>query len=406
VLIDFVIAPLTGHFTGQFEDFGPVLAAGRAANAGADPYAGFLAHAPTSLVTALGFDYMPLVAVLARPLALLPYQMAQTVWLWCLLVATISASIVVARTVLPEAWPRTSIGFCVAVLFAPAIYNVWHGQMNAFVLLSLAVALRAWIRGDQVACGLALGLGGVAKLAPTALLLLLVRRRWWRGLLAGTGTVAASLLAGGVLLGFDRLREWLTGVLPVLGRADGWYFNESLGALLSRTADHNVFRLDPPDPALQVIVTAASVTCLIAAAWAVRGGAASGDRRAVEFGAAVVGMVLAGAIAWWSDYSSLAIPLLVLLGVSARGSLGRPGMAAGATLAVVAGVCTPLFLVLGGETWVQATHGTAWWPVALQVDSLPAYAAVLLFATLLAGLARHGEAPPSAAPPRLTGSPA
>jgi hypothetical protein len=405
VVVNFVVAPLTGHFTGQFEDFGPILSAGRAANAGIDPYTGFLAHAQSSLATALGFCYMPLIAVLARPLADLPHQVAQTIWLWCVLASTITASIVLARTTLPVAWPRTAIGFCVAVLFAPAIYNVWHGQMNALVFLSLVLALRAWLRGDQVGCGLALGLAGVAKVAPAALLLLLLRRRWWRGFLAGTGTLAASLLAGGVFLGFDRIREWLTEILPVLGRADGWYFNESLGALFSRIADHNVFRLDPPDVALQLIVTAASVSCLIAAAWAVRSGDASTERRSLEFGAAVVAMVLAGSLTWWSDYGNLAIPLLILAGLAARGRLARPGIVAGAVLALVVGVASPLFLALGGEAWIEGTLGTPWWPVALQLDSLPAYAAVLLLGTLLVGLARQPADPPSAPPFRLAGAP-
>ena len=406
VLIDFVVAPLTGHFTGRFDDFEPILAAGRAANVGAAPYGGFLAHAPTSLVTNLGFDYMPLIAVLARPLALLPYQLAQTIWLWCILAATITASIVMARASLPESWPRAAVGFCVAILFAPALYNIWHGQMNAFVLLSLALAFRAWLRGDQVGCGLALGLGGIAKVAPAALLLLLLRRRWWRGFFAGAGTLAGSLLAGGLLLGFDRVREWLTGVLPVLSRADGWYFNESLGALLSRIADHNVFRLDAPNPALQLVITTASLACLVAAVLAVQSGEASRDRRSLEFGAAVTAMVLAGSIAWWDDYGNLLIPLVILVGLAARGRLARPSMAAGVGLALVAGVAAPLFLALGGLAWAPGTHGTPWWPVALQLDSLPAYAALLLLVTLLWSLARPPATAGRQAPVPRIGAPA
>ena len=390
VAVNFVLAPLTGHFTGWFEDFGPILAAGRAANAGADPYAGFIANAPTSLVTNLGFDYMPLVAVLARPLAALPYAVAQTIWLWCILAANVAGAIIVARETLPATWPRTSIGFAAAIVFAPMVYNVWHGQMNAFVFLSLAIALRSWLRGDQVGCGLALGLGGVAKVAPAALLLLLLRRRWWPGFLAGAGTLVGSLVAGGVLLGFDRVREWLTSVLPVLSRADGWYFNESLGALISRTAGHNVFRLDPPDPALQLAVTVASAGCLIAAVWAVRSGTASTERRQIEFGAAVTAMVLAGSIAWWDDYSSLLIPLLAIAGLVARREASRPLIFAGVAVFLVAGVAAPAFLGSGGTGWVPSTFGTAWWLPALQLDSLPAWTPLAQMVALLVTLARGG----------------
>jgi hypothetical protein len=196
VIVDFIVAPVTGHFSGLFEDFGPILAAGHAANAGADPYATFLANWRTNMAANLGFDYLPVVATLARPLAALPHQVAMTLWLWWILGCTVAASVITARTALPNGWPRTAIGFSVGILFAPALYNLWHGQMNEVVLLSLAVAFWAWVRGDEVTCGLALGLGGVAKLAPAALLLLLLARRWWRGAAAGAGVGLLALVAG------------------------------------------------------------------------------------------------------------------------------------------------------------------------------------------------------------------
>src|ERR1700737_1121541 len=62
VLVNFVVAPLLGHFSGQFEDFGPILYAGRAPNSGTDIYGAFVPAAQTSLITNLGFDYLPLIA--------------------------------------------------------------------------------------------------------------------------------------------------------------------------------------------------------------------------------------------------------------------------------------------------------------------------------------------------------
>lgn len=398
VLINFVIAPLTGHFTGQFEDFSPILAAGRAASAGADPYAPFAALAPTTLVTHLGFDYLPIVAVLARPLAALPYHLAATLWLFFILACTVAALVIAARATLPAVWPRAAIGFCMVVLFPPTTYNLWHGQMNAVVLLSLAIALRAWIRGDEVTCGIALGLGGIAKVAPLALLLLLVRRKWWRGFAAGVGVVGASLLAGGVLLGFQRVAEWFTAVLPALERADGWYLNQGVGALLSRLVDHNVWRLEAPVPALQAAVTAASVACLLAAAWVVRYGDATRERRSLEFGTAIVAMVLAGAVSWWDDYGSLVLTVLVLLGLAGRGLLGRPQITAGALLLLGGGFGAAALFGLGGEGWIPSTYGTPWWWPALQLDSLPSYTALVLLVTLLVTLHRRRHEPARAAP--------
>ena len=395
VLADFVVAPLSGHFGGNFDDFGPILAAGHAANTGADPYAAFLANWRSNPTSVLGFDYLPLVAVLARPLAILPAQWAMVIWLWFTLGCTVAASVIAARTVLPEGWPRVAIGFAAAVLFAPDLYNLWHGQMNAVVLLSLAVALRAWVRGDEVTCGLALGLGGVAKLAPAALLLLLLTRRWWRGAAAGAAIGAVAVIAGGLALGFQRTVEWVTQVLPALERADGWYFNQSVGGLISRLADHSVWHVEPALPWLQVIVTAASLTILGAAAAAVRGGAIPADRRMLEFAAGIVAMVLAGSVAWWDDYSATLLVLMVLAGLAARRHLGAAPAAAGVALFLVAGVAAPAFLGLGGTGWLPGTYGSPWWFPALQLDSLPAYSAVALLVVLLVTLGRTGQAPRS-----------
>ena len=389
VLTQLVVAPLTGSFGGAFEDFGPLLSAGHAANTGADVYGGFVARSSSHLVTDLGFDYPPLVAFLLRPLAAMPHQVAVAAWLWTILASSVAGCILIAREVLPESWPRTAVGFCAAVCFAPVIYNVFHGQMNAVVFLTLALALRAWMRGDQVGCGIALGAGAALKVAPVALLVLLVRRRWWRGTAAAAATVAASLVAGGVLVSFDSVREWFTQVLPVLSRDDGWYFNQGWNAVVNRVADHDVFALEAPRAWIHPLVLAISAAGLVAAAWLVRTGAASPERRSLEFAAGVTAMVLAGTVSWYSAYIHLALPLLVVLGVLARREhLGRALAGGSIACLAISGLAVPLFLGAGGKDWVVAQHGTPmWWP-ALQVVSVPAYAAAGFLIVLLGALRR------------------
>ena len=388
VIVDFIVAPLTGHFSGSFDDFGPILAAGHAANAGLDPYAPFLAVAPTQATSGLPFDFLPLIAVLARPLAALPHAVAVTLWLWGIIACTIAASVITARTVLPKAWPRTAIGFSAAVLFAPALYDIWHGQMSSVVLLTLALAFRAWVDGDEITCGLALGVGAALRVSPAALLLLLIRRRWWRGIAVGAGVGLISLLAGGLLLGFDRLTEWFTKVLPLLGRANGWYFNQSAGALLCRLFNYHVWRIDPPSPLLQAAIVAVSAACVLGAAWVVRSGECSAERRSLELSAGILAMVLATTVAWWSDDSSLLIPLLAIAGLAARRVASRPVVVTAVALFLVAGVAAPAFLGLGGTGWLPSTFGTLWWWPALQLDSLPAWTALALLVALLVTLAR------------------
>jgi hypothetical protein len=100
-------------------------------------------------------------------------------------------------------------------------------------------------------------------------------------------------------------------------------------------------------------------------------------------------MVLAGSVAWWDDYSSLLIPLLVVAGLAARGRAGRPVMVTAGTLFLAAGVAYPALLGLGGSGWLPSTYGSAWWWPALQLDSLPAFAAAALLGALLVALGRR-----------------
>jgi hypothetical protein len=177
-------------------------------------------------------------------------------------------------------------------------------------------------------------------------------------------------------------------VLPALQRADGWYFNQSLGGLVSRVVDHSVWEVQPSLPWLQVVVTAASAACLLGAAAVVRVGNAGVDRRALEFSAGVVAMVLAGSVAWWDDYSGLLIPLLVIAGLAARREATRPVVLTASALFLIVGVASPAFLGLGGNAWLPSTFGTAWWWPALQLASLPAWTAAALLVALLVTLAR------------------
>src|ERR1019366_3719345 len=163
---------------------------------------------------------------------------------------------------------------------------------------------------------------------------------------------------------------------------------QSLGGLVSRLVDHSVAQVQPTLPWLQLVVTTTSAACILAAAAVVRSGSASADRRALEFSAGVVAMVLAGSVAWWDDYSSLLIPLLVIAGLAARREVARPVVVTASALFVIVGVAYPAFLGLGGTAWLPSTFGTAWWWPALQLDSLPAWTAAALLGMLLGTLAR------------------
>jgi hypothetical protein len=388
----FVVPALAGRFSGPSEDFSIQLAAGQAANAGADPYATFTPHSATTLVRGLGFDYPPLVAWLMRPLAAMPHDLAVSLWLLIGVTATLIGCIVVALTAMPRSWPRIELAVITAFGYAAATYNLWHGNANFVVFLCLALAFRAWVKGNEVRCGLLLAAGAAFKLAPIVLVVLLIRRGWWRGAAAAVGAFAGSLALGMLLVGRDALTTYATQVLPVLTRDDGWLQNQSWNALVSRAVDRNVLTVDGTVAVAHWLAMALGLAGLLAAVWAVCARDRGSAVRAAEFGAGVVAMLLAGTVTWYEHYVHLVIPLA---GAAALVAL-RPRRSTALTAALLA--CVAVFGVLVPTTIATTTipdilamrQGSAWW-VHLQLYSLPTLAAAGLLGALVVAL-RTAEA--------------
>ena len=327
-LVSFVVDPLTGHFGGSFEDFSAYLGAARSMAAGGSPYAQF----DPSTVVMSGFIYPPFAALVVRPLALLSDQAAMDVWLFVNLGCAAAGAVVLARTALPRTWPATELGLLAVVIFAPATYNYWHGQINPLIFLLLAVAFWAYVRDRQVTAGLLLGLAAAIKIAPVIFLVLLLRRRWWRAAgCDGRHRAGHQLDLLAVSPGLGAGVTFLTRVLPDLNRATGWIYNQSLGGAVSRLADQSVLRVQPTSAA-RPGRRASRRRCWSwgLAGWATRPGSRSPEERGVEFGLGITAMLLAGGIAWYPHFMHLLIPLFAVARPGGRarmagGALGGPG---------------------------------------------------------------------------------
>lgn len=394
-LLNFVIGPLAGAFTGRFEDFAAYAQAAHSVAAGASPYASF---DPSTIVMS-GFDYPPFAAVLLRPLAALPPHWEQIVWLWVALGALVGGAVITARALLPAAWPRARLGVLVGLTFPPATYNLWHGQMNTVIFLLLAMALSDYLSGHRTRCGMILGIAAGIKIAPVILLLVLIRRGWWRGAAAGIATGAATLATGLVALGWPVTRHYLTSVLPVLNRDNGWIYNQTWNGVVNRLAQHSVLTVDPPSPWPHLVATALSVATLGVLLVAVSRSPRSRAQRGAEFACGVVAMLLVGTVTWYPVYVHLLVALAATAGLAyERGVGGR--VLAGWTAAVLIGVgavAGTVIATLSIQSIAGIAAGPLWW-VFLQACSLPA----LLAAALLLVMARAlGKGAPATVPLRV-----
>lgn len=386
----FVVAPLTGHFSGPFEDFSAYLGAARSMAAGGSPYAQF----NPSTVVMSGLIYPPFAALLFRPLALLSDRSAMLLWLWLNLASAVAGAIVVARTALPRSWPAIELGIVAALAFDPVTYNYWHGQINPLLFLLLAGAYWAYVRDRQITAGVLLGLVAGIKIAPVVFLILLIRRRWWRATAAMLVTGVGSVAIGAAALGIQVNLTFFTKVLPDLNRATGWIYDQSLGGAVSRLASQSVLRVQPTSVLVQLANVVAALLVLWLAGWATRPGPRTPQERGAEYGMGIMAMLLAGGIAWYPHFMHVLIPLFAVLGlVATRGWRAERAVAVAAAGAVlVFGVVVPLTIPNLSMTGLVALSRTpAWWPV-LQLFSLPCASAVWL-AVALARRLRSGAEP-------------
>ncbi|HVC41555.1 MAG TPA: glycosyltransferase family 87 protein [Candidatus Saccharimonadales bacterium] len=394
-VLDFVIAPLQGRFTGEFEDYKDYLAAANAVTQHNDIYGSFLNHVQP--IPVQGFDYPPIVAWLLQPLAGLPSTTAATAWLFVLLGCTVAGTAIIAFELLPATWPRVELTAIFALLYAPVTYNLWHGQMSAVVYLFLALALRSWLRGKQISLGMYIGIAALIKIAPVLLVVLVVRRRWW----AACASLAATLtvgVGGGILtLGAGTLREYVTRVLPVIGQQNGWVYNQSAAGAMNRLVGHSVLAFQQSSLALTVVTVLVAVAAVAVAAWLVRPNEVSRDIRGGEFAVGILAMLLAGSVTWFWHLGALLIVLASVAALVAGGAIQRPRMVvvAGWTALLTTGLIAPIVIASVSMTGLAALSRTwLWWP-ALQLISAPAFAIGALFLILVVAL--RPQSPPATA---------
>ena len=385
----FVVDPLTGHFTGSFEDFSAYLGAARSMAAGGSPYVQF----DSGTVVMSGFIYPPFAALVVSPLAALSDRAATSLWLVLELLCTIAAAVILARTALPKTWPRVELGLLAALTFAPATYNYWHGQINPLILLLLVLAYQAYVHDREIMCGVCVGLGAGIKLAPIVLVLLLLRRHWWKGATAALATGAFTALVGFAALGAGPTKTFLTSVLPALNRATGWIFNQSLAGIVTRLDEHSILKVQPTGLAVTAGSTTAALAVLLMAAWVVRPANRTPHERGAEFGLGVTAMVLAGSISWFPHFTYLLIPLFAVVGlVASRGWRAERMLVAAAiaTVVVFAVVAPAVIARLDINGVAGLSHSGLWWPI-LQLFSLPGLTVVCL----LIAIARSLRASPT-----------
>ncbi len=223
-------------------------------------------------------------------------------------------------------------GKILTVLLAirPIQGDLFHGNVNLFILFTVVLAIYAFSRGWDLTAGLSLSLGIACKITPALFLPYLVWKRAWKTLAAaGVGLALWLLVVPGAYFGWQRnwecLNSWVDGMVKpfvVKGEVTSEHQNQSLPGVLERLFKHRVAILhfdgteeyravaDLPSSTLSLIVKGCMAAFCLVVVWRCR--APRNDRTdwrwMAEFGAVVLGMLIFSERTWKHHAVTLLIP--------------------------------------------------------------------------------------------------
>jgi hypothetical protein len=329
------------------------------------------------------YRYPPLTAELVAPLTALPPRAAASLWLALSAIAAIVAAWWLALSLESSyRWPLALGGL---LFFVPPLTTLHAGQINLFLLTSLAFALWAFTRRKPIWLGVGLGIGVSLKVIPLALVGYLLWRRQWCALLVAVLVVGVLLLAAVPLIGWDGLASYGRSaiLLGEPGRLFAQPANQTFNAFFARllTQHPHGWALSY-DPGLAYwlsqVCSLALIVATVAVCWPVGGGRGSESVRRffpLEFALIVTALQLITPFAWYHQLVLLLIPFVAL----AREALHTQGLRWMLVPLAVGYVVTDL-------------HGLVWHSLKglTLIQSMPFYTMLMLWG-LLAWLIVRGK---------------
>jgi len=347
------------------------------------------AHEGIVFQAGTGYSYPLPFAVLMVPLSAMPFALAASLFtaVSVLVFGWAVASWLGDNRIFSGGRVTTLVAALLAGFYPPVTGSVFFGQANLLVIGALAFGVKRWLHSDGRADwwgGVAIGLAGVVKVVPLALVLPMgLGRRIGgiAGILAGAGGAMAAAL---IVAPFGLASA---GGLLQLGAADPYWTNQSLNGFISRLTIQNE-RADPFLRGLDPTVTAWIVLGLfafftVAVLWRAR------DRLAVRQGNwLAIGFTLVAAIiaapknSFWNHVPAL-VGIGLLIAAVDRGQ-GRDALRRGLMLAWYATALVQLMVDrLSGATL------QAWGPIGAVLSSAALVGLVALWLALGRALLRR-----------------
>lgn len=264
------------------------------------------------------FVGLPTTAMLHLPFTLMPFESSVLWYRVCSALAMLLSIFLVGCAV-----PKTQrcvawlIGFFCLLLWNACAFSLRLGQVDAWVMLSLAATVLALSREKWVWAGLAVSFAVVLKISPAWLLVYCLIKKPWRFLFAAAACVATSLLLSAWPSHGGDLYQFFAVVLPSLGDSPIHPQNQSLGAGLARlfTADNNVLSFAIGVGEWKFVGIAVAAVLLVIRCARERN---TQDVSLAGVGVAILCALIAGPLTW-DHYIAWAIIPVMLLAVRISG---------------------------------------------------------------------------------------
>lgn len=187
------------------------------------------------------FIGLPTTAIAHLPFTWLTFDVSVQCYRVLSLLAMLLA-IGIAGLLVPVArrWRAWLVGLLCLLTWHAFTFSLQLGQVDGWVLLSLATALLAVSRQRWVLAGAAIGIAALLKISPLWLLAYCLLQRRWRVLAGAALAIGAGLLLSLCSQHGEDLWQFFTTVLPSLGDSPLHVQNQSLGAWLARLATDDV----------------------------------------------------------------------------------------------------------------------------------------------------------------------
>ncbi|HEX5660785.1 MAG TPA: glycosyltransferase family 87 protein [Polyangiales bacterium] len=220
---------------------------------------------------------------------------------------------------------RVYVAIVLALGFAPVAWCLYLGQVNLFVMFTLAAGFYLADR-HPVAAGSAIAVGAAIKLTPVALLVLMLRPRYARVFVGFAATLAGLTIVTALVFGVELFGDYV-GTVRALKDSFPLGLNGSLSLIntLYLLAGAVGVPTEGWHGAVQLLWTASVGAMMLGGAWLAR----KGEQRHLFFALVALGMTVVPNVLWY-HHLVFVIPALLTLWLSPQST---PWLRAGAVTA-------------------------------------------------------------------------